>query len=81
MDIKMPIPLDEEYPQEQYPEEEYPEDEEAYTGSEEDGSSFVNFALLSHPAVLLRDRIPRGTHVKGSIPYHLIAWRVIIIIL
>ncbi|KAJ7594214.1 CNH domain-containing protein [Mycena floridula] len=31
--------------------------------------SFVNFSLLSHLAVQLRDKVPRGTHVKGSIPY------------
>ena len=67
-DIKMPVPLEEEYPQDQYPDEEYPEDEELYTDSE-DESMFVNFALLSHLAVRLRDRVPRGTHVKGSIPY------------
>lgn len=36
---------------------------------EEDDSRFVNLALLSHLAVRLRDRVPRGTHVKGSIPY------------
>jgi hypothetical protein len=30
---------------------------------------FVNFALLSHLAVRLRDNVPRGTHVKGNIPY------------
>ena len=69
MDIKMPVPLEEEYPQDQYLGEEYPEDEEIYTDSEEDESMFVNFALLSHLAVRLRDRVPRGTHVKGSIPY------------
>lgn len=68
MDIKMPVPLEEEYPQEQYPDAEYAEDEELYTDSE-DESMFVNFALLSHLAVRLRDRVPRGTHVKGSIPY------------
>ncbi|PVG01912.1 Dbl domain-containing protein [Serendipita vermifera] len=44
-------------------EEEEEEDEEL----EED--RFVNLALLSHLANRLRDRIPRGTHVKGSIPY------------
>ncbi|KAG2045593.1 hypothetical protein BDR06DRAFT_978096, partial [Suillus hirtellus] len=30
---------------------------------------FVNFSLLSHLAVRLRDKVPRGTHVKSSIPY------------
>ena len=69
MDIKMPVPLEEEYPQEQYHEGEYAEGEDLYTDSEEDESMFVNFALLSHLAVRLRDRVPRGTHVKGSIPY------------
>ncbi|KAJ7065285.1 CNH domain-containing protein [Mycena amicta] len=42
----------------------YWEDEE-----EEDENRFVNFSLLSHIAVQLRDKVPRGTHVKGSIPY------------
>ena len=69
MDIKMPVPLEEERLQGQYPDEDYGEDEELYTDSEEDESLFVNFALLSHLAVRLRDRVPRGTHVKGSIPY------------
>ncbi|KAJ7580194.1 Dbl-like domain-containing protein [Mycena floridula] len=46
-------------------EEEYWEDEEF----EEDDSRFINFSLLSHIAVQLRDKVPRGTHVKGSIPY------------
>ena len=64
----MPVPLEEEYSQEHFPEE-YHEDGEPYTDSEEDESLFVNFALLSHLAVRLRDRVPRGTHVKGSIPY------------
>ncbi|KAJ6474687.1 signal transducer [Mycena vitilis] len=36
---------------------------------EEDETRFVNFSLLSHIAVQLRDKVPRGTHVKGSIPY------------
>ncbi|KAK0214906.1 CNH domain-containing protein [Armillaria fumosa] len=36
---------------------------------EEDENIFVNFSLLSHIAVQLRDKVPRGTHVKGSIPY------------
>ena len=46
-------------------EEEYWEDEE-YA---DDPSRFVNFSLLSHIAVQMRDKVPRGTHVKGSIPY------------
>jgi hypothetical protein len=44
--------------------DEYWEDED-----EEDENRFVNFALLSHMAVQLRDKVPRGVHVKGSIPY------------
>jgi hypothetical protein len=36
---------------------------------DEEETRFVNFALLSHLAVLLRDKVPRGTHVKGSIAY------------
>ena len=36
---------------------------------EDDESSFIDFSLLSHIAVQLRDKVPRGTHVKGSIPY------------
>ncbi|KAG2345927.1 Dbl homology domain-containing protein [Suillus weaverae] len=34
-----------------------------------DPDRFVNFSLLSHLAVRLRDKVPRGTHVKSSIPY------------
>lgn len=36
---------------------------------EEDPAMFINLALLSHIAVQLRDKIPRATHVKGSIPH------------
>jgi len=36
---------------------------------EDDETRFVNFSLLSHIAMQLRDKVPRGTHVKGSIPY------------
>lgn len=36
---------------------------------EDDESRFVNFSLLSHIAMQLRDKVPRGTHVKGSVPY------------
>ncbi|KAJ6561073.1 signal transducer [Mycena vulgaris] len=46
-------------------EDAYWEDED----EEDDESRFVNFSLLSHIAVQLRDKVPRGTHVKGSIPY------------
>ena len=35
----------------------------------EEEDRFVNLALLSHLAVRLRDKVPRGTHVKGGIPY------------
>jgi RHO1 GDP-GTP exchange protein 1/2 len=47
------------------------EDEDEYweDDDEDDDSRFVNFSLLSHIAVRLRDKVPRGTHVKGSIPY------------
>jgi hypothetical protein len=45
-------------------------DDDAYWDEEsEDDSRFVNFSLLSHIAVRLRDKVPRGTHVKESIPY------------
>ncbi|KAH9839689.1 Dbl-like domain-containing protein [Rhodofomes roseus] len=37
--------------------------------SEEGDDRFFNPSLLSHIAVRLRDKVPRGTHVKGSIPY------------
>ncbi|KAG6819070.1 hypothetical protein H0H93_015764 [Arthromyces matolae] len=36
---------------------------------EEEPDRYVNFALLSHLAVQLRDKVPRGDHVKGGIPY------------
>lgn len=48
------------------------EEEEAHWHREydnEEETRFVNFALLSNLAVLLRDKVPRGTHVKGSVPY------------
>ncbi|KAG8763381.1 hypothetical protein FRC11_004256 [Ceratobasidium sp. 423] len=45
------------------------EEQEDYDYSDEDETMFVNLALLSHLAVKLRDKVPRGTHVKGSIPY------------
>ena len=44
--------------------QDYWEDED-----DDDESRFINFSLLSHIAVQLRDKVPRGTHVKGSIPY------------
>lgn len=45
----------------------YDSEEEFDEVEEED--RFVNLALLSHLAVRLRDKVPRGTHVKGGIPY------------
>ena len=45
----------------------YDSDEDDFDEEEED--RFVNLALLSHIAVRLRDKVPRGTHVKGGIPY------------
>ncbi|KAF5351291.1 hypothetical protein D9758_007992 [Tetrapyrgos nigripes] len=47
----------------------YDEDDYFWEDEEEDESRFVNFSLLSHIAVQLKDKVPRGTHVKGSIPY------------
>ena len=64
----MPVPFEDDYSREEYPDGEYVDDGDIYD-SEEDESAFVNFSLLSHLAVRLRDRVPRGTHVKGSIPY------------
>ncbi|EJD07469.1 Dbl domain-containing protein [Fomitiporia mediterranea MF3/22] len=55
-DIKRQLALHEDY-----------ESEEDFDEEEED--RFVNLALLSHIAVRLRDKVPRGTHVKGGIPY------------
>lgn len=45
------------------------DDDEYWEDDDEDDSRFVNFSLLSHMAVQLRDKVPRGTHVKGSIPW------------
>ncbi|KAF7357057.1 hypothetical protein MVEN_01042500 [Mycena venus] len=47
------------------------EEEDEYWDEEEedDETRFINFSLLSHVAVQFRDKVPRGTHVKGSIPY------------
>ena len=52
-----------------YPEDDYYEYEDEFYSEEESLDSFVNFSLLSNIAVWLRDQVPRGTHVKGSIPY------------
>jgi RHO1 GDP-GTP exchange protein 1/2 len=42
---------------------------EYWEDEEEDENRFINYSMLSHMAVQLRDKVPRGTHVKGSIPY------------
>jgi len=42
------------------------EEEDVY---DDHDKQFINPSLLSHLAVQLRDKVPRGTHVKGSIPY------------
>ncbi len=52
-----------------YPDDDYYDDEDEFYSEEESLDSFVNFSLLSNIAVWLRDQVPRGTHVKGSIPY------------
>ena len=52
-----------------YADDEFYDDDEEYYSEEESLDSFVNFSLLSNIAVWLRDQVPRGTHVKGSIPY------------
>ncbi|KAJ3809165.1 CNH domain-containing protein [Lentinula aff. lateritia] len=44
-------------------------DDDASSSSSSFASRYVNFSLLSHIAVQLKDKVPRGTHVKGSIPY------------
>ncbi|TBU24200.1 Dbl-like domain-containing protein [Dichomitus squalens] len=60
-DLKRPLELHENYADE---DDFYEEDP-----SEDGDDRFFNPALLSHIAVRLRDKVPRGTHVKGSIPY------------
>ena len=52
-----------------YPDDDYYDDDDEFYSEEESLDSFVNFSLLSNIAVWLRDQVPRGTHVKGSIPY------------
>ncbi|KAJ3901831.1 CNH domain-containing protein [Lentinula edodes] len=37
--------------------------------NEYSSDEFINYSLLSHLAVQLRDKVPRGVHVKASIPY------------
>ena len=49
--------------------DEYYDDDDDYYSDEESLDSYVNFSLLSNIAVWMRDQVPRGTHVKGSIPY------------
>lgn len=46
----------------------YPE-LEPYPDDIVDDSSFVNYGLLSNIAVQLQLKVPRGNHVKGSVPY------------
>lgn len=60
--IKGPLELHHQEPEEEI---DWIEDE----SEGEDDTRFVNFSLLSHIAMRLKDRVPRGTHVKGSIPY------------
>lgn len=52
-----------------YADDDYYDDDDEFYSEEESLDSFVNFSLLSNIAVWLRDQVPRGTHVKGSIPY------------
>jgi hypothetical protein len=52
-----------------YGDEDHYNDDEEYYSEEESLDSFVNFSLLSNIAIWLRDQVPRGTHVKGGIPY------------
>jgi len=51
-----------------YGDDDYYDQDDEYS-EEESLDSFVNFSLLSNIGVWLRDQVPRGTHVKGSIPY------------
>ncbi|KAF5318404.1 hypothetical protein D9611_013915 [Ephemerocybe angulata] len=55
--------------QDQQDQYEFQDDDEFWDEEEEDPTRFINLSLLSHIAVQLRDKIPRATHVKGSIPY------------
>src|SRR6266702_17438 len=52
-----------------YGDDDYYDEDDDYYSDEESLDSFVNFSLLSNIAVWMRDQVPRGTHVKGSIPY------------
>lgn len=40
-----------------------------FSGTEEEDFTPIDPSLLSNIAIKLRDRIPRSTHVKASIPY------------
>ncbi|KAK7686309.1 hypothetical protein QCA50_010533 [Cerrena zonata] len=59
-DIKRPLEAQEDYDDDYFDE---------VDPSEEGDDRFFNPALLSHIAVRLKDKVPRGTHVKGGIPY------------
>ncbi|KAG6872317.1 hypothetical protein C0995_010920 [Termitomyces sp. Mi166 len=43
--------------------------DEYWNSDDEEPDRFVNFSLLSHLAVQLRDKVLRGEHVKGNVPY------------
>lgn len=45
------------------------EEEESDLIFDDDERRFIILSLLSNLAVQLYDNVPRGTHVKGSIPY------------
>jgi hypothetical protein len=53
-------PAGDRYDDELYPPDEFDEDSD---------ERFINFAFLSNIAVQLRDKVQRGTHVKGGVPY------------
>ncbi|KAH0583069.1 hypothetical protein H2248_010954 [Termitomyces sp. 'cryptogamus'] len=44
-------------------------EDEYWDDEDEEPDRFVNFSLLSHLAVQLRDKVTRGEHVKGNVPY------------
>lgn len=45
------------------------DNEDEWDMFDEEPDRFVNFSLLSHLAVQLRDKVPRGEHVKSNVPY------------
>ncbi|KIY49935.1 Dbl homology domain-containing protein [Fistulina hepatica ATCC 64428] len=45
------------------------DEEEYFDDPALDAASFVNYALLSHVAVQLRDRVSRSTHVQSGVRY------------